>query len=72
MLLLSHFLFPVLKMKATFAKKFSNFLRLLLAFAKVFVFKHQLLQGSEYNMANIFRVSYFAEIKAKYGKQGKY
>ena len=56
--------------------------KLLMNFYYYYNHKHQLSHGSEYNMANIFRVShilltYFAslqarEIKAKYEKRGKY
>ena len=34
--------------------------------------KHYLSYGSEYIMANVFRISHNFEIKAKYEKRGKY
>ena len=34
--------------------------------------KHYLSHGSEYIMANVFRISHNFEIKAKYEKRGKY
>ena len=48
MLLQSYFPFPVLNRKTIFSKKFSYFLRLLFAFAKIFVFNDgQITEGEK-------------------------
>ena len=50
MLLQSYFPFPVLNRKTIFSKNFSNFLRLLLAFTKIFVFNNgQITEGEKYS-----------------------
>ena len=48
MLLQSYFPFPVLNRKPIFSKNISNFLRLLLAFTKIFVFNvGQITEGEK-------------------------
>ena len=48
MLLQAYFPFPVLNRKTIFSKNISNFLRLLLAFTKIFVFNDgQITEGGK-------------------------